>query len=130
MVRQPDFHAPQYIEQQSYALPEMIAGLAQPRIAHRVDQAFGLRQRFARMRQDVLLLAGVGATQPQIDEACQFRARQRFGRAASSTSPWLPSGNRTICRAAVGDNSPTRKSSRAFEPSRSISASRRHTQLL
>ena len=43
MVRQPHFHAPQYIEQQSYALPELIAGFAQPRIAHRVQQAFRLR---------------------------------------------------------------------------------------
>jgi len=42
----------------------------------------------------------------------------------------VPSGNRTICRAAVGDNKPTRSSSFAFRPSRSINAKRRHTQLL
>src|ERR1017187_5343905 len=51
-------------------------------------------------------------------------------RMASSTSVWLPCGNRTICRAAVGVNKPTRSSSFAFGPNRSISASRRHTQLL
>ena len=49
---------------------------------------------------------------------------------ASRTSAWLPSGNRTICRAAVGDNRPTRKSSRALDPNRSINARRRHTQAL
>ena len=46
-------------------------------------------------------------------------------RMASRTSAWLPSGNRTICRAAVGDSRPTRSSSRAVDPKRSISASRR-----
>ena len=50
------------------------------------------------------MLAAFGAAQPQIHHAAQFRARTapRAG-SASSTSAWLPCGNRTICRAAVGD---------------------------
>lgn len=78
MVRQPYFHAAQHIQQKSHALPDVIAGFAQPRVASNVAQALGLGQRFTGMRQDVLLLAAVGATQPQIDHACQFRARECF----------------------------------------------------
>ena len=78
MMRQPHFHAPQHIQQKSHAFSDMIAGFAQSRIAYSVNQAFGLRQRFSGMRHNVLLLVGVGATQPQIDYTGQFRARERF----------------------------------------------------
>src|SRR5258708_5271826 len=37
-------------------------------------------------------------------------------RITSNTSVWLPSGNRTICRAAVGDTRPPRRSSLALAP--------------
>jgi hypothetical protein len=37
-------------------------------------------------------------------------------RTASRTSAWLPSCNGTICRAAVGDNSPARSSSLVLVP--------------
>jgi len=37
-------------------------------------------------------------------------------RMVSRTSAWLPSGNRTICHAAVGESSPTLSSSRAVGP--------------
>src|SRR5437764_615389 len=71
MMRQPYFHAAEHIEQKSHALPDMIPGLAQPRIADRTGYTLGLRERFARMRQDIALLILFGASQPQINDARQ-----------------------------------------------------------
>ena len=34
MVRQPHFHAPQHVQQQPDALPYLVSGFAQPRVAH------------------------------------------------------------------------------------------------
>lgn len=64
MMRQPHFHAAQHIEQQPHTLPDLVPGFAQPRIAARRDGPFSLRQRFSRMRQEVLLLVAIGAAQP------------------------------------------------------------------
>jgi len=58
---QPHFHAPQHIQQQPDALPYLVSGFAQPRVAHRGEHSLGLRERFARMRQEILLLATFGA---------------------------------------------------------------------
>jgi len=123
----------QHIEQQSAALPStLIPGFAEPLWSrHRATRSVPCESASRGCVSKVFLLPTVGASEPEIDHATEFRARQRLAPDGfQNFGPWLPSGNRTICRAAVGANRPTRSSSARFGPRRSIRARRRHTQLL
>jgi len=58
------------------------------------------------MRQEILLLGDVRNIAAQVHHAAQLRARQRLAPDRFQHFRRLPCGNRTICRAAVGVNSP------------------------
>ena len=77
-MSQPHFHASQQVQQDSQPLPDLIAGFAEPGIAHGGQEPLRLGESFARLCQDVRLLLAACAGQQQVHHARQFCPRQRF----------------------------------------------------
>ncbi len=118
MVCQPHLHAAQHIQQQPDALPHLVSGFAQPRVARRREALLGLRELLEDAPGDTLvgdvrhIAAAVSTTPPSsaLDSASR--------RIVCNTSAFgcCSRGNRTICRAAVGVNPRPHDSSRTLGP--------------
>src|SRR5258708_39603385 len=77
-MRQPDLHPSEHLQQETDSFPDLVTSVAQPRITRRDPALLRLRERLARLLQDVLLVAASRRFEQQIYYSLQLRPREPF----------------------------------------------------